>query len=340
MPGDGVSMDRDPAAVENYKFQRVIVVVGVVLLSMKLAAWLITSSVAIMTDALESVVNVAAGLIGLYALHLAAKPPDREHPFGHGGAETISSSIEGVMIAIAGAFIVMEASSRILNPQDVRQLDLGLILIAVAGVANYALGRAAILRGRKNGSPALEASGKHLCSDTYSSAGIVAGLLIMSYLSSAGHDVPWIDGAIAMFFGIVILGTGAGVIKKSMDAVLGTTDAELLGSLLKTLNAHRREDWIDIHAVRVLKVGSTLHVDMHIVLPRYITVREQFEEFSKVKAAMKAEFGRRADVNIMAEPCHDSDCPHCTRECDIRAAGFVEWVEWTLEGISGKGVPK
>ncbi|NLL94637.1 MAG: cation transporter [Thermoplasmatales archaeon] len=333
-------MERNPAAMGNYGFQKIIVAVGVALLGMKLAAWLITSSVAIMTDALESVVNVAAGLIGLYALYLAAKPADREHPFGHGGAETISSSIEGVMIAVAGAFIIMEASSRILNPQEIRQLDLGLVLVAVAGAVNYALGRTAISKGRRNGSPALEASGKHLCSDTYSSIGIIAGLLAMTHLSSVGHDLPWIDGAIAMFFGFVILGTGAGVVKKSMDAVLGTADTALLGCLLKILNAHRREDWIDVHAVRVLKVGSTLHVDMHIVLPRHMAVWEQQMEFSRVGSVIKWEFGDRVDVNIMAEPCLDAHCPHCPKGCAVRAAGYTGREEWTLEGISAKGAPK
>ena len=147
----------DSAVKENYDFQKIIAVLGVSLMAVKFVAYYLTGSVAILTDALESIVNVVAAFVGLFALYLSAQPADRTHPFGHGKIEVISATVEGVMIIVAGALIIMESVDSLLHPGEIRDLDVGLLIVAFAALANYAVGRIAIRRGRKNRSPALVA---------------------------------------------------------------------------------------------------------------------------------------------------------------------------------------
>ncbi|MEI7818298.1 MAG: cation diffusion facilitator family transporter, partial [Desulfuromonadales bacterium] len=154
-------------AKQNYNFQKVVVVTGVVLFIVKLVAWYLTNSVAILTDALESTVNVTSGFIGLYSLYISAKPKDTLHPYGHGKVEFISAAIEGTLIACAGLLIIYEAAKNLGDPQPVAQLDYGILLITATAAINYLVGALAVKKGRKNNSLALLASGKHLQSDTY-----------------------------------------------------------------------------------------------------------------------------------------------------------------------------
>ena len=137
-------------ANENFKFQRIIAIVGIILFLVKLYAWYQTNSVAILTDALESTINVIAGLIGLYSLYLSSLPKDHNHPYGHGKVEFISASIEGILISAAGVVIVYEAIGELQNPKTIEKLDLGLILVSLTAVINYVLGFFAIQKGKKN----------------------------------------------------------------------------------------------------------------------------------------------------------------------------------------------
>lgn len=324
----GKSMSED-----SYRFQKVIFVLGITLLVVKFTAWYLTSSVSILTDAMESIVNVIAGAVGLYALHLSSKPRDAEHPFGHGRVEIISSSIEGVMISTAGVLILLEALKSIVTPKTITDLDIGLVLVALAAIANYLVGAYAIRKGKKNRSQALVASGRHLCSDTYSSIGIIVGLVLMLILQWVGYPLPWLDGAIALLFGGIILYTGIKVIKESFDTIMDKADMEILEGVLETLNEHRHDHWIDIHNVRVVKYGSVLNMEMHAMFPRKMTVERQFEEINEVIGSVKEKFGDSVELNIMSEPCTDALCKVCQMDCDIRACTCSNKVEWTIRTI-------
>ena len=159
-------------AQQNLRVQKWVAIISVLLLAVKLIAYYSTHSVSILTDALESIVNVAAGFIGLYSLYVAAIPRDRNHPYGHGKAEFISAAVEGTMITSAGAIIIYKAIQHLVYPVELRQLNFGIWLVTAAAVVNYIVGFFCLRTGRKNNSPALIASGKHLQSDTYSTFGI------------------------------------------------------------------------------------------------------------------------------------------------------------------------
>jgi len=156
---------------ENFNIQKWVVLTAVTLFAVKVLAFFITQSVAILTDALESTVNVIAGFIGLYSLYVASKPRDMDHPYGHGKAEFLSAAIEGTLIIIAGLIIIYVAINHIIVPQPLQQLDKGIILVAITAIINFIVGYISIQRGKKNNSLALIASGKHLQTDTYSTVG-------------------------------------------------------------------------------------------------------------------------------------------------------------------------
>jgi cation diffusion facilitator family transporter len=306
------------AAVENYKFQRYIVALSGIILVVKFSAWLLTGSVAIFTDALESIVNVAAGAIGLYALYLSTKPRDFDHPYGHGRAEFISATVEGSMISIAGVMIIVEAVRNILDPREIPHLEIGMLLILATAVANYTVGAMAIKKGKRNRSQALVASGKHIQSDAYSSFGIILGLVILVVVTSMGYAYYWIDGAIALIFGVIILTTGTFVVKRSMEGIMDKVDIQLLTDIVGTLSDNRRDKWIDIHNLKMVKYGSTIHIDMHVTMPGYMTVREQREEVCLIISLIRDKYGETTELSVTCDPCRDFSCHSCKCECNER----------------------
>ncbi len=324
------------AARDNYRFQKIIVAVGIALMVIKFVAYYMTASVAILTDAMESIVNVLAGFIGLFALALSARPPDKNHPYGHGRVETISAAVEGTMISIAGALIVLEAVNKIFNPEKISDLDIGIIMVALAALVNYALGKTAIKKGRASRSPALEASGRHLCTDTYSSIGIIAGLTIVFVAMKLGFDVWWMDPFMALVFGGLIVITGLRVVMVSLDGIMDKADREVLAEIVHCLNENRSEKWIDIHNLRAIKYGSTLHIDMHVTMPFYMTLREEEKEKRKIIVAVRSKFGKSVDLTLSPEPCMGFSCSHCRNFCPERKDEFVQLVEWNVEMLVSK----
>ena len=314
---------------ENLRIQVWVVVVAVILFIFKIAAYFLTKSVAVLTDALESIVNVIAGFIGLYSLYVAAKPRDDNHPYGHGKAEFLSAAIEGVLIAIAGIIIIYEAIFHFINPHPLLKLDYGMLLIGITSVINFAVGRISLSRGNKNNSAALIASGKHLISDTYTTIGIVIGLALIYFT----HQV-WIDGVVAIIFAIIIIYTGYIVLRSSIAGIMDEADKKLLGEMVGFLNNNRRENWIDLHNLRVIKYGSVLHIDSHLTVPWYLTVKEAHAEVEALAQLIRKEFGSTIEVFAHTDPCLDFSCRICMKQhCDVRKNSFEKKVEWDLLNV-------
>ncbi len=317
-------------ANENFKFQRIIAIVGIILFLVKLYAWYQTNSVAILTDALESTINVIAGLIGLYSLYLSSLPRDQNHPYGHGKVEFISASLEGALISIAGVVIIYEAINKLQNPHTVEQLNLGLILVAFTAVINYILGFYAIKKGKKNNSLALIASGKHLQTDTYSTIGIIIGLIILYFTK-----IAWIDSVTALIFAGFIIYTGYKILRESISGIMDETDELLLKVVVGFLNEERRPNWIDLHNLRIIKYGSTLHFDCHMTVPWYFNIEEGHKEVEALEATVINHFGDRIELFVHLDACKEYSCKICTKtECPVRQHPFEEKVEWTIENVS------
>ena len=323
----------DDAAKANYDFQKIIAVVGFSLMAIKFVAYYLTGSMAILTDALESIVNVVAAFVGLYALYLSAQPADKTHPFGHGKIENISAMIEGTMILVAGGLIIYESILSFLNPGEIRQLDIGLVIVAAAAAVNYLVGKAAIRKGTKTRSPALVASGKHLCSDTYSSIGIMIGLFVVYGAMALGYDAAWLDSSIAIVFGVIIGVTGIKVIKQSIDDSMDKNDDELMDQITELLNDYRHDEWIDIYKVRLIKYGHGLFVDLHLIVPKDMHVEESYEEESLIEEAIRWKMGEEVEVSVTPAPCTEMFCRYCGRECEHRSEPFYKYLKWTSDSL-------
>lgn len=316
-------------AQQNLRIQQTVTVVGVVLLVIKWIAWWLTGSVAILTDAMESIVNVVAGFIGMYSLYISAKPRDKEHPYGHGKAEFLSAAIEGLLISVAGVVICYEAIQNLIEPQPIGKLDYGIVLVAITAVVNYAMGAVCIRTGSQNKSLALVASGKHLQSDTYSTAGIIIGLILLFALGYA-----WIDAVVALIFAGLILYTGFKIIRSSVAGIMDEADMALLNQLVKTLNERRQDGWIDLHNVRIIKYGSTLHMDCHLTVPWFFNVHQAHDEMERLGNEVRETFGDAFELFVHADGCLPFSCKICPRQdCPERKFPFEQRVEWTLENL-------
>ncbi len=311
------------------KVQRWIVIFGVLILCGKFLAFYLTNSVGILTDAMESIVNVAAGFISLYSLRWAAKPKDKDHPFGHGKMELISASIEGLLISIAGGLIVYEGFLRLFEPATIEKLDVGIIVVAVAGAMNYIMGWYSIRIGKRHHSIALVAGGKHLQSDTYSTIGLVIGLLLLYYTK-----IAWIDSALALIFGSIIIITGLGILYKTITNLLDKADDELLHDMAQCMEERRQKDWIDVHNTKIIKYGSYLYIDCDLTLPWYYNVVESHDACCSLRSTLVSQFSERIQVSIHSDPCNKQHCEHCQIEtCATRKSPFVSLEKFNLSRI-------
>lgn len=324
-----MSSPKPHTSLSNVRLQRWIAIASCVLLVVKFVAFYITHSVAVLTDALESIVNVVAGFIGLYSLHIAAKPRDTNHPYGHGKAEFISAAVEGTLVLSAGAVIVYSAVKNFILPQPIAAIDTGILLVAATAVINWAMGFIAFRRGKKVDSLALVASGRHLQADSYSTVGIIAGLLLIRITGAV-----WIDSVIAGLFGLFIGYTGYTIVRKSLAGIMDEADMSLLKRMVTVLNEARRDNWIDLHNLRVIKYGAVLHVDCHLTVPWYLTVHQAHDEIDQLGRRIRAEFGEALELFVHSDGCLYFQCPICSKEdCPVRQHPFEKRNVWTVENI-------
>jgi cation diffusion facilitator family transporter len=315
---------------QNLQVQKWVAGISLLLLLVKFAAYYITHSVSILTDAMESIVNVAAGFIGLYSLYVAAKPRDRNHPYGHGKAEFLSAAIEGTMIVVAGVLILYKAILQIIYPVALQKIDIGILLVAITAIANYSMGAVCIRIGKINNSLALTASGKHLQTDTWSTIGIIAGLVLIYFTG-----LKWVDSTLAIAVALFILYTGYSILRRSIAGIMDEADEKLLGEMVILLNHNRQENWIDLHNLRVIKYGTILHIDCHFTVPWYLNVHEAHAEIDKLAALVRKNLGESVELFVHSDGCLAFQCHICSKhDCKVRQHNFDKKINWTLENIS------
>lgn len=310
--------------------QTVMLSISVSLLVLKFAAFFITNSVGILTDAMESIVNVVAGSITLYAIYYAAKPRDTRHPFGHGKFELISASIEGIMVCMAGVIIIYEGIKRLFITSDIEKLDIGIWIVAISGIINYIAGWYSVKVGKKKNSIALVAGGRHLQSDTYSSIGLVAGLILLYYTK-----IQWIDSALALVFGVIIILSGCHILKKTVNNLMDGTDDEMLKKLVKALqDANPREDWIDIHNVKIVCYGKLISIDCDLTLPWFDTIKKGHESYEALRDYLRSVLDHELILSIHFDPCREKHCAHCAvKECLYRKEPHTQKQSFTISTI-------
>lgn len=314
---------------DNIRLQLVVVLVGILLLVAKFIAYFATNSNAILTDALESIINVVAGAFSLYSLILSALPKDENHPYGHGKIEFIAASLEGSLIFVAGSIIIFKSVYNLFHPVELQALDFGILLTAAAGLVNFIVGFVVDKKGRTSNSLVLQAGGKHLKSDAYSTVGILVGLVLIYFTGFL-----WLDSLVAILFGGIIIYTGYKIVRSSVAGIMDAADYDLLKQIVQVLNENRRDNWIDIHNLRVIKYGSTLHIDCHLTVPWYLNVNEAHDEVEEVGRLVREKIDPSIELFIHTDPCVHTSCSVCPLgECRKRTGAFSKRLEWDFEKV-------
>lgn len=311
-------------------FQKLIAAFGVVLFVGKIIAWKLTNSDAVFSDAMESIVNVISAFMGLYSLHLASKPKDEDHPYGHGKVEFVTAGIEGALIAIAGIMIIYEGFNSLLTGKILSKLDWGIAIIAVTAIVNYFLGYISIQKGKKENSMVLVSSGKHLQSDTITTLGVVISLIVVYFTK-----IYWIDSAVALTFGGYIIFVGYKIVRKSLRGIMDEQDPKILNNIIQLLENNRKKEWIDVHNMKIQQFGASLHIDAHITLPWYYSLRDAHNEMENVILLLAKNTKRPVEFNFHMDDCKPISCSVCQiMHCPVRENDFVKRVEWTAENVT------
>lgn len=312
-------------------FQRNVAIVGVLLFLGKLAAWYLTNSDAVFSDAMESIVNIIAAFMGLYSLYLAAKPRDKDHPYGHGKVEFVTSGVEGILIAVAGIIIIVQAISSLLEHSIPEKLDWGIFIVAATAVINYIMGYYSYKKGVRENSLVLQSSGKHLQSDTITTGGVIISLILIYFTKWY-----WLDAAVAIIFGAYIIFVGYKIIRKSLSGIMDEADLDLLKYISELLNDNRKPEWIDIHNMKIQQFGSKLHIDAHITLPYYFELRDAHQQMEEVIVLIASKMDRSIEFNFHMDDCKPPmSCEICQiSNCPVRERAFVKKVHWNSKNIA------
>lgn len=311
-------------------FQKLIAAFGLILFVGKIIAWKLTNSDAVFSDAMESIVNVISAFMGLYSLHLAAKPRDEDHPYGHGKVEFVTSGIEGALIAIAGIMIIYEGVNSLIVGKTLSKIDMGIWIIAATAIVNYLLGYISIKKGQAENSLVLVSSGKHLQSDTITTLGVVISLMIVYFTK-----IYWLDSVVALIFGLYIIYIGYKIVRKSLSGIMDEQDPDLLNQIIRVLEENRRIEWIDVHNMKIQQFGANLHIDAHITLPWYYSLREAHNEMEKMILLLAKNTKRSVEFNFHMDDCKTVSCPVCQiKDCPVREKDFVKRVQWTPENVT------
>jgi len=272
---------------------------SLVIICLKAYAYWITGSVGLLSDALESLVNLAAASVALIALTIAARPADDDHPYGHEKAEYFSSGVEGGMILVAAVGIAISAVDRFFHPQPLEHVPVGLAVSLIATLINFAVARVLLAAARRHDSIALEADARHLMTDVWTSVGVVIGV-------GAADVTGWnaLDAAVALAVAFNIVWTGVSLVRRSARGLMDTAlPDEEQTAIREVLESHRR-DGIEYHALRTRRAASRRFVDVHILVPGAWTVQRGHDLLERIEGDIRARLPN-ATVFTHIEPIED-----------------------------------
>lgn len=277
----------------------ILALIGVIIImALKFIVFGLTNSSAVLADALESIVNIAAAAMAIFSTWYAARPPDREHPYGHGNVEFVAVAVEGMMVAAAGVLIAYEALRRLaLANSELHRLDTGLIMLGGVGLLMAGLAAWVWRRGVTLDSPTLIADGKHLMTDVITTIGTLIGLGAVRLT-----NLVWLDPAFALAIAGLILVTGWRLVRESWSGIMDKADPADEALVLALLDEHQAAGRIlSYHKVRMRHQGSFHWVDLHIQVPGTMTVAQAHDLASRIEFAIEQRL-RRANATAHIEP--------------------------------------
>jgi cation diffusion facilitator family transporter len=264
------------------RFAWISIAAALVTMALKIVAYFMTGSVGLLSDAIESGVNLAGGVMALAMLRIAARPADEDHAYGHGKAEYFSSGVEGTLILVAAASIAWAAVGRLITPKPLQQIGAGLAVSIVASIVNLVVALLLLRVGRKRNSITLEANAQHLLTDVWTSGGVVAGVTAVALTGW-----QWLDPVVALAVAANIVWTGVGIVRRSadglMDAALSPGD---LAEIRKVLQCHE-SDGLQFHALRTRQAGARKFVSVHVLVPGEWTARNSHQWLELIEAEIR-----------------------------------------------------
>jgi cation diffusion facilitator family transporter len=275
------------------------VAVALATMAIKAIAYAVTQSVGLLSDALESIVNLTAALVVVRVLNEIAKPPDEEHAFGHSKAEYFSSLFEGLLIGLAAVIIIYTAIQRLLIPEDIHQVSLGLTLAFAASIFNLYVARLLIRKGREHNSIALDADGQHLMSDVWTSLGVLAGV---GAVSLTGWQI--LDPVIAMIVAAKIGWTGIRLIQRSIQGLMDASLPEAQIKLITEILDRYESQGIRFHALRTRQAGAHSFISLHVITPGNWSIRRGHDLLESIEKKIQRAVPL-ANVFTHIEPMED-----------------------------------
>ncbi len=316
-----------PAAGRHTAVAAVSLGVAVVGFGIKSWAYLLTGSQAVLSDALESIVNIVAAGFAFLVMAYAGRPADRDHPYGHGKVEFFSAAFEGGLIFFAALLIAWQAAVALWVGAEVRELDLGLLLTAAAGLANGALGVFLVRYGRRHRSAALEADGHHVLTDFWTSVGILVGLGAVRVTG-----LSWLDPLVAMAMAVWLLWTGGRLLRRAFGGLLDEEDPALLRQIVGLLGPRQSGGVIRVHHLRAIRAGRFHHISAHLVVPEFWSVERAHDTAESLAAAVLRDLGGEGDITFHTDPCERSHCRRCDVEgCSVRQQPFLGFEPLTVD---------
>ena len=303
-------------------------ITGIILMMAKFAAYFLTGSNFVLTDAAESIVNVLASSFAFFSIYLSSQPRDENHPYGHGKVEYFSVFIEGSLIGIAAITIITKSVYGFFFPNQIHDLLTGAIIIGATGLVNGILGFYMVNKGKTLPSITVEADGRHLLTDMVTSIGLVLGLLLIIFTK-----IIWLDSALSIFVGLYILYTGYKLVRRSVSGLMDEADFGVVTEVITILNQERRDEWIDVHNFRAQKYGNELHIDCHMTLPNYLDLNQVHLEMKLVDKLINDKV-TKTELFIHTDPCVPQCCYYCSMpNCPIRSEPKREDIIWTMDKV-------
>lgn len=322
--------NNNPAKFRN-RAALISTVASILIFGLKLGAYKITGSTAVLSDALESVVNVIASIVALFVVRYASQPADSQHPYGHGKAESFSSAFEGGLIFFAAIMIIGESGKALFFHEPTQKLEIGLLVVGAAALLNLALGLYLKRVGTAHHSEALQASGAHVMSDVLTTAGVMVGLGLVMLTG-----LQWLDPVIAIAVGLQLAYSGFKIVRGSLGILLDEQDEEILSDLTRSLEQNRSPGIIDIHHLRTIRSGHFHHVDAHLVVPQFWDVSQVHELTHEFETRVVQDYNFDGELAFHVDPCKKSYCSTCdVLDCPIRQQPLKAKQTFTVKSLTG-----
>ncbi|OGU65152.1 MAG: cation transporter [Stygiobacter sp.] len=328
-----MSADHEKNTLDKKKAAWISLIVGGFMFVSKISAYLLTGSSAIFSDAAESVVHVAATSMALYSIYLSSQPADENHLYGHGNVEYFSAGVEGLLIIIAAITIIYTSGHDLIFGVQTQQLGIGTTIIGAAGLVNLVLGLYLVKKGKQTNSLTLVADGKHVLTDSYTSIGVVVGLILVLI---TGFTL--LDPIIAILVALNILFTGYKLIRESIGGLMHETDKETLALIVNKINEIKKEYWIDLHHLRFWKSSDRVYMDFHLILPHYFSVKQSHMEEEYLEHHLHSIL-TNCSVRIHMDYCKENVCKYCGyAECKERLEPRSINFKWDTHRMLGDPV--